>query len=56
MRSGIEPGVVPAAAREAALAANARMAAGDVVRAVEASNAFNASAAGPMRGAFGKEA
>ena len=53
---GIEPGVVPAAAREAALAANAQVGADDVARAVETAGAFNASAAGSMRGAFGKEA
>ena len=53
---GIDPGVVSPAAREAALAANSRVADHEVARAVEVSGAFNAGAAASAHGAFAKEA
>ncbi len=53
---GIDPGVVSPAAREAALAANSRVADHEVARAVEVSGAFNAGAAASAHGALAKEA
>ena len=53
---GIDPGVVSSAAREAALAANSRVADHEVARAMEVAGAFNAGAAASAHGAFSKEA
>ena len=53
---GIELGVVSPAAREAALAANSRVADHEVARAVEVAGAFNVGAAASAHGAFAKEA
>ena len=47
---------VSPAAREAALAANSRVADHEVARAVEVSGAFNAGAAASAHGALAKEA
>ncbi len=51
--AAIDDGAVARSETQAVLAANSRLAEGEVARAVEAAGAFNAEAAGDMGGAFG---